>query len=191
MSYQTTKIHCVVYWTIWHMDRWLSTIDYWEKAVFVLINNPFELCNQQTSTTTNKQTTTTCVLEHLKSKQIRNFYSTWPLCSKITKWPFYTEKTGTERPLYSCTFRKSSYLGSCCFNQTDGIYRVLIIYRNLWSLVRLEHFMTFTMIWFFSSAHNILTLCRFTWFGVCFEMGKKCYRMSALNITSIWFYVEC
>ena len=29
--------------------------------------------------------------------------------------------------------------------QRDGIYRVLIFYRNLWYLVSLAHFMTFNM----------------------------------------------
>ena len=38
--------------------------------------------------------------------------------------------------------------------QRDGIYSVLIIYRNIWSLVSLVHFMTFTMLRFF---HRLTT----------------------------------
>ena len=38
--------------------------------------------------------------------------------------------------------------------QRDGIYSVLIIYRNIWSLVSLVHFMTFTMFRFF---HRLTT----------------------------------
>ena len=67
--------------------------------------------------------------------------------------------------------------------------QVCIIYRNLWSLVSLAHFIT----------HNILIFKKHSTsshsadadgFGVCFEMGKKCYKMLALYIPSLWLNYE-
>ena len=54
-----------------------------------------------------------------------------------------------------------------------------------WSLVGEANFMTFTTFWFFL-AHNILIFCRCWWICVCFEMCKKCYRMRALYIPSLY-----
>ena len=65
-------------------------------------------------------------------------------------------------------------------------YRVLIIYRNLWSLVSLAHFISRQLNFDFSKhTPNTLQVNAYG-FGVCFEMGKKCYRMSALYNPSIW-----
>ena len=65
---------------------------------------------------------------------------------------------------------------------------MLIIYRNLWSLVNLAHFITFTMFWFFA-ARNILTLCICQWIWCLFWDGKKVLKDErALYIPSLWFH---
>ena len=53
-------------------------------------------------------------------------------------------------------------------------------------------FHDFHYVLLFSLAHNISTLCsrcRWIWHLLCFEMGKKCYRMSTLYIPSFWLEV--
>ena len=60
-----------------------------------------------------------------------------------------------------------------CEKQSDGIYRLSIIYRN-------------KCFDFFISTQHLNTLyVDVDGFGVCFEMGEKCYRMRALNIRSL------
>ena len=101
------------------------------------------------------------------------------------------DKESRERGLQN--WQLSTGLGSWDFTdffmisvyQTDGIHRVLVIYRNIWSLVSLNHFMSFTRFGFLSTQH-LKHSVNVDGFGVCFEMSKKCYRMSTLCIPSLW-----
>ena len=50
----------------------------------------------------------------------------------------------------------------------------IIIYRNLWYLVSLANFMTFTMFWFFHKHTASKYSVDVNGFGISLEMGKKC-----------------
>ena len=82
--------------------------------------------------------------------------------------------------------RTLAYFSPLCFLRR---YMEYIIYRNQWSLVSLAHYMALPVFWFFHKHTTSYHSVDVDGFGACFEMGKKCYRMSALYIPSLCSYV--